>query len=349
MNVIALLMQLALVTIGAAVQASAPDSLEARWTCLAPLVQAQPVSSQGMGLLQLDRLVDRVDKVHMVNVMHRSNEEKLVLHQLSEQQVSLQTKGVLRFYIGFVSLWAALLGALWALPFPQEFKRLHLDRILSTIHSVVASTVGLMTWLLVPPTCSIPHYEDHWIRVMCVFSISYFLVDLCSIIMLELVLKWRKVDLMMIWHHCFCIIMYAWSSEANVALWFSASLFINELSVLPLNLLHLLRFKNMHSTLAYKVTGVSLAVVFFACRIVGIPVSFWVFTSHGFCEQSLGRLVYVAVANFVLLFLLNLIWFNKIVRGGLRVLRGTAGKEAGLEAAEDASKEQNVNEGVSKK
>merc|ERR1719443_2218166 len=123
MNVMAMLKQLALVSLGfAAVQVSAADSVEARWTCLAPLVLPRTTTSRGIGLLQVDRLVDRVDKVHMVNVRQRGDDDPLLLHHLSGQQASLQRSGVLRFYLGFVSLWAALLGGLWALPFPWEFR-----------------------------------------------------------------------------------------------------------------------------------------------------------------------------------------------------------------------------------
>ena len=76
----------------------------------------------------------------------------------------------------------------------------------------------------------------------------------------------------------------------------------------------------------YMCNGVVFIIAFFLCRILLLPVMFYIYvTQYGLCwEAGLDSvplvLVAVSAVNFPILWGLNLVWFRVLVLGALKAL-----------------------------
>lgn len=214
--------------------------------------------------------------------------------------------------IFFLTLWLLVLGLVWVSPIPLRLKRLHGDRIMSAIHSVIAGAGGIYVWVYQPPSCTLAYSDRLWIRLLVLVSVSYCIADMCSMVVVAVWKRWRHVDLLMILHHCFVICMYSWAAESHIALWFAASLLVNALSVAPLNLVQFLQYYGMKNSIAFKAAGIAFVLLFFWSRIVLIPWSAWLFHEKRYCHKELTWESNVVLLSYALVFSLNVWWFVKI-------------------------------------
>jgi len=241
----------------------------------------------------------------------------------------------------FFILWMFVLALTWASPLPSKFKRLHADRVMSTLHSMIAGAAGITIWVSETPECSLAHPQRHWIRLMMLITVSYLWADICSMVCVDVIKRWRSVDLPMLMHHFFVIGTYTWAAENNVVLWFAGSLLVNAFSVGPLNAVYWLRYYGHQNTMVYKVTGAWFVLSFFLSRIVLIPWSAWLFTKHGSCQKELTWVSNAALFCYAAVYALNIWWFVKIARAASKALKdkppkAVRRKEACKEAWKDA-------------
>jgi hypothetical protein len=230
-----------------------------------------------------------------------------------------------------VSGWGVFLLMSWlfvpARLLSLEGKRQHLERIPSIFHGAIATTLGIAIMFSVPATCTTkrPSGEDvpfAWlIRAALINSIGYLLVDLSSILYVEYHQRWRPRDHGVLAHHIFVSTCFYVGIQYDLVLWYAAVLLVNEASVLPLNMLMIMRFNKMTDRTLYFVCGILSVIVYFFSRIVVLPVGFYAFFRHGFCFEEQGVVVAgIASANYVFLICLNCFWFRKLLRGALKTL-----------------------------
>lgn len=237
--------------------------------------------------------------------------------------MALPELSTFHWLVGIVVGWACIYAAIWASPLPMDFKRQHADRLLSTLNGLVASGFGVAVCFYTSPVCLVEDFQSSWIRLGPLITAGYLMVDIVSMTMCDVVNRWRPVDISMFIHHFFVAGMVVWGAHTNLFLWDAAALLINELSVLPLNTVQILRFLGLNKTQTYTVAGVSLVLVFFLCRMVAIPCLLLTLYRRNFCVESQGVVCAVGcVCNFGVLYTLNSIWFTKLARGALKTVRG---------------------------
>merc|ERR1712216_174937 len=92
------------------------------------------------------------------------------------------------------------------------------------------------------------------------------------------------------------------------------------------NLLWYLTFTKQKEKPIFLYNGLTLLFLFTLCRILFIPYSFYQLASLRFCANS-GNEVYrwgawVMAFGYGILFIMNLIWWQKMVRGAMKKLCG---------------------------
>jgi hypothetical protein len=248
---------------------------------------------------------------------------------------SLPELSTFSFTLKTTAVWAGIMALIWASPLSKEFKVDHGDRILSSLHGAFATVAGSAVFYLEQPFCQKPDDHRSWMRICVMISMGYFLVDLCSMLLLDWIpmTKLRKPDAAMIFHHVVILYFEFLCVQYDIALWFACALFINEMSVFPLNTVFFLRFNKMQDTKYYVYCGVSLVVVFFVCRMLAIPVIVYRLIQLKLCSQEWGTVpAHGVLFGFFLLYILNSLWFYKLVNGALKAI----GKQPAAPDAETA-------------
>jgi len=224
-----------------------------------------------------------------------------------------------------VAGWACVLVIIWALPFLSlEFKQQGADRLMSVVHSVLATILGVLAEVCATPACI---EGDSWVRGPMMMIIGYLAVDLASMLVCDVWQGWRSVDSSMVLHHVFILAMFGLGVFFDIGVYFAAALLINEASTPFMTLMWYLTFSGRKETPLFLVNGVAFALVFFLCRIVFIPFSFYQFASLNFCSPGGSdwtsmrmRCAPIMAAGYAAIFALNLMWFKKILMGALKKL-----------------------------
>merc|ERR1711879_755080 len=97
----------------------------------------------------------------------------------------------------------------------------------------------------------------------------------------------------------------------DLAPWFLTTLLVNEASTPLLHLLWYLQHRGLKDKPIYIGTGAVLVVVFFVCRILFIPYTFYMYVllnqCHGY-SGFLGFLFFVITPFYGVIYILNLVW-----------------------------------------
>ncbi|XP_078614269.1 TLC domain-containing protein 4-B-like [Branchiostoma floridae x Branchiostoma japonicum] len=185
------------------------------------------------------------------------------------------------------------------------------DCVMSLVHALIPSTVGLYVFLypgdVQPDTV---WYDSPLVRHATCVGLGYTLADT----LLQAVCP-SLYNRTMTLHHVIALCGgYAVSVDPVVPYFINYWLMM-ELSGPFLHLRSILLGLGQGKSTLYQVNGVLLLVVFFACRVVTIPVWWVQFSQHVTSDDLAGFRVATIVSLFVLhpaINVLNLYWFGKI-------------------------------------
>eukprot|EP00928_Gymnodinium_smaydae_P038300 TRINITY_DN26446_c0_g1_i1.p2 TRINITY_DN26446_c0_g1~~TRINITY_DN26446_c0_g1_i1.p2 ORF type:complete len:311 (+),score=62.54 TRINITY_DN26446_c0_g1_i1:75-935(+) len=223
-------------------------------------------------------------------------------------------------------VWLALLLLVWLLPCCSfELKKQGADRLVATIHALVTAIWGSYIVLTRPPSC-LP--ELWWERAPMLVLMGYLVVDLGSMLVCDVWKGWRAVDAGMLFHHIFILTMFSIGFAVDVGVWFAGTLLINEWSTPFFSLFWLLQHLGLKDSFAFTANGLAFVTVFFFCRMLFIPYSVLQLSRMSLCMDSPNERYKwagpVMVVGYMALYVLNSLWFFKLVAGAYRKLFGKA-------------------------
>jgi len=153
-------------------------------------------------------------------------------------------------------------------------------------------------------------------------------------IVCDVIMKWRPVYPASFLHHICVGGIMVWVAENNFALWYAAFLLVNELSIGPMALVHIMRTNGYKQHPAFKFVGIYFVIVFFLCRIVAIPIGGSLLWRANFCKEILGVMTFVPIVSYVGLYALNWYWLVSIVKGALKALEAYDGPPSEVDKPE---------------
>jgi len=163
-------------------------------------------------------------------------------------------------------------------------------------------------------------------------SIGFFIVDLISMLVVDVMYRWRPVDGPMLFHHIFILLCFGCGVAFDLGLWFLATLLINEGSTPFLHVFWYLSYTGQKDSTKFLVNGLFLNFTFFFCRMVFIPFSYRQFASVSYCSGRTGfegAMFWLINPFYACIFALNVLWFVKLIRGSIKKLLSTCRKERG--------------------
>ncbi|CAE8616497.1 unnamed protein product [Polarella glacialis] len=231
-------------------------------------------------------------------------------------------------YAGFVPLellclsflfWGVVLLAVWLSPLSLELKRQHADRVASCLHAVSATLFGFSVMLYVDSECVVADRRHHWILVAQMSTAGWTCVDIVSMLVVDVWFRCRAVDSSVFIHHVLIVICLVVSTEWNCGLWHQGVLMVAELSVLPLNAVHIMRFYSLTQTSWYTMCKLLTALLWILCRLLVIPFVTWRLRDRSYCLEEWGGFVsWGARAGLLTLFVLNACWLLRMRRAVAR-------------------------------
>jgi len=245
-------------------------------------------------------------------------------------------------------IWALVLGLIWAAPcMSLRFKKEGADRVSSTLHAIVTAILGVLVQTMTAPSCST---EGSLVRAPMLVLLGYLVVDLVSMLFVDVFNGWRPVDLSAVFHHVFIITFFSLGYTHDVGVWWGSALLINEFSTPFVNFLWYLTFTEQKQKPIFLYNGIALLVVFTLCRIVFIPFSFYQLAAAGFCLSS-GNEVYrwaswVMGFGYAVLMAMNLVWWQKMARGAKKKLCGSSEKDPSSDSATPIDQQLAANAGL---
>lgn len=259
--------------------------------------------------------------------------EALARHPVFEQWLLLPLPAGIFAAAG---IWSILLLLAWACPFwSTPLKVQAADRVLGTIHAIVATGLGLMAELYVQPVCF--GSNNIWMVGAVQLTAAFLIVDGMSMLVIDVWQRLRPVDTLMFAHHIVTLTCLIVGTMYDFAVWFLVAFLINEASTPVLHVLWYLQYSGRKETKAYVAVGVLMVLVFCCCRIVFIPYLYYQFAATHFCREANGLrawLVWLPNPFFVAMWLMNLYWFTKLIRGAVKKLRGLGSAAAGPDTAD---------------
>eukprot|EP00931_Biecheleriopsis_adriatica_P118321 TRINITY_DN9375_c0_g1_i3.p1 TRINITY_DN9375_c0_g1~~TRINITY_DN9375_c0_g1_i3.p1 ORF type:complete len:295 (+),score=42.87 TRINITY_DN9375_c0_g1_i3:109-885(+) len=214
-------------------------------------------------------------------------------------------------------LWSLVLLLVWIAPLSLAFKRQHADRVASCVHAIASTACGVAVALCAEPTC-ITLEQDRWVVFPQTSTAGWLCVDVCSMIYMDVVKRWRAVDISVFVHHVVIVFVLIWSANFGIGQWFQGVTLVMESSVLPLNALQFLRFHEMEETTWYRISRNSTAVLWLISRILLIPYLVWRLQQQNYCMVEWGSFVSLgARLTFLVLFILNFYWMVKLAKKAL--------------------------------
>lgn len=229
--------------------------------------------------------------------------------------------------------WACLLAAIWCLPVSWEFKQQGADRVMAVIHALLVALQGGVVELCTDPKCTVGH---SWVKMPVIILLGYLLVDFFSMLMCDVIAGWRSPDISMMTHHIFIFCMFTVGYANDIALWFASTLMINEASTPFMTAMWYLTYSGRKSSNIFVINGIVFVLMFFLSRIVFIPFSFYQCTTVDLCSRGTSADTFVQrnaprilFIGYILIFLLNAMWFKKLVHGAMKKLGMVSSTEKG--------------------
>lgn len=241
-----------------------------------------------------------------------------------------------------VACWSLLLALSWSSPFQLllEMNKQVYDVFMGFVFAVVTSCFGVAAELWTEPACSV---GPTFVRGGVIVLVGYLLTHLVLVLVCDVWLSWRRVDLGNIFHHVYILVCFGSGYYLDVGIWFACTLLCNELSSPFLNVFWYLQHTGKKETNIFFVNGLFLVVVFFLCRIVFIPFSVYQFASVGWCLSSPNTSYswgsWVMILGYSVHYTLNLTWFHKLVVGAWKAWNSKVSGDNGDEhVAQNAKK-----------
>ncbi|XP_066289363.1 TLC domain-containing protein 4-B-like [Branchiostoma lanceolatum] len=185
------------------------------------------------------------------------------------------------------------------------------DCVMSLVHALIPGSIGLYVFLY--PGDVLPDkvwFDSHLVRHATCVGLGYTLADT----LLKAVCP-PLYDRTMTLHHVIALCGGYAVSVDPVLPYFINFWLMMELSGPFLHLRSILLGLGQGQSRLYRVNGVSLWVVFLACRVVTIPVWWAQFSQHVTSDDLSGFRLLTLISVFVLhpaINVLNLYWFGKI-------------------------------------
>jgi hypothetical protein len=218
--------------------------------------------------------------------------------------------------------WALLLLLTWACPWLSwEFKQQHADRIMGGVHAVIATIFGLAAEFGTYAQCTVGR---SWTVTAIQMTVGYMLVDLVSMTICDVWQKWRPSDPLMFAHHFYVVVFFSAGGLLDVGVWFFVIGMINEASTPLLSVLMIVKYVDSQSTWLMPI-GMSFAVMFFLCRILFLPYSYYQYASLGFCDGGTPAQAFSAALAkpcYAFIYALNCYWFYRTILGATKALKG---------------------------
>lgn len=232
-------------------------------------------------------------------------------------------------------VWALMLLLTWASPsLTWEFKQQHSDRIVAAIHAVVSTVFGLIAEFGTYAQCTVGR---SWTITAIQMTIGYMVVDLVSMLVCDVWKKWRTADPLMFAHHLYVIVFFWIGGVFDVSVWFFVIGMINEASTPLLSAMFIVKSFDSQSKWLMPI-GMSFTVMFFLCRILFLPYSYYQYAALGFCDGgSPAQAMSAAMAKpaYAFIYGLNCYWFYRTILGAMKAMKGN-GKPAKTETPEDS-------------
>lgn len=238
--------------------------------------------------------------------------------------------------------WACFLAAMWCLPVSWEFKQQGADRVMSTVHALLTALQAGVVELCTDPECTVGH---SWVKLPVIIFLGYLVVDFFSMLICDVIAGWRSLDVSMMAHHIFIFCMFTAGYTADIAMWFASTLLINEASTPFMSAMWYLTYSDMKSSKIFVINGIVFVLVFFLCRIAFIPFSFYQCATVDLCSRGSDAVTFlqrsaprILLVGYILIFLLNAMWFKKLVYGAMKKLGMVSSKENGASDRAGAGK-----------
>jgi len=268
------------------------------------------------------------------------------LHQLSllDQALAMPYAQSLSICVSF---WAVLLMLIWLLPGDRDLKRQGADRALSTVHALCTSILGVVVELCSSPACTT---RGTWLGAPMLLFLGYLVVDMGSILICDVWKRWRSPDYGMMFHHVFIFSFFSIGYVTDAGVWFASTLLINELSTPFVNAFWYLQYTGQKESRAFMINGLLLLFTFTFCRMVFIPYNFYQLVSIGLCLDSSNPTyswgAYLMCFGYMLIYLLNGVWYGKLLRGACKKLMG-GGSSADHDPSRDPEGSNGTSDGAS--
>jgi hypothetical protein len=212
--------------------------------------------------------------------------------------------------------------------------------LLSSVHAVLVTVLGVRAavrgglwdnWPRVDVLATTP--ETHLVLQI---MLGYIVHD--SVWVFRYRRAWRKSAPMTLVHHALVVASFVQIIHMDFGHAFSMVGVMLEATTPLVNLRYFLDKADMKGTALYLVNGIGLTLGWFVVRIViAGPVTFYpMYLSEELWGFSLWQSVTYVLPP-ALAFVLQVVWFRKLVRGALKVLRGGGGTE--LDTDKQATKQ----------
>jgi len=215
-------------------------------------------------------------------------------------------------------IWGLALLLTWACPsLSWEFKQQHADRVVAGIHAVVATIFGLIAELGTYSMCTVGR---SWTIMAIQMTVGYMLVDLVSMLVCDVWQKWRASDALMFAHHLYVIVFFTIGGYLDVGVWFFVIGMINEASTPLLSAMFIVKSVDSQSKWLMPI-GMAFTVMFFLCRIVFLPFSYYQYAALGFCDGGSPAQAFsaaIAKPSYAFIYGLNCYWFYRIILGAMK-------------------------------
>jgi hypothetical protein len=202
----------------------------------------------------------------------------------------------------------------------------------SSVHGVSSAVIGLLTWLLTNPTCvAVP---TDWVVLALASSAGYLVLHTLTMV-LCVAFGIKSYEPMMFIHHIFVVTWFSLGIAHNLGVWLGCTMLFNEASTIFVNRFESMMQRGLKGTRAFLINGLLLTFTFFVCRVVFIPASMYQYVvdlhmcSSNNEQEEMGVFLYAPLAGYVVLSVMNALWFYRLLRGALSQLKkaGRKGKD----------------------
>ncbi|GMH41968.1 hypothetical protein BSKO_09887 [Bryopsis sp. KO-2023] len=186
----------------------------------------------------------------------------------------------------------------------------------STVHAVVITILGAACVIeFSQQEVNVMHWTTRASNVGLGISLGYFIADVF------LILKYKIGDRVMIIHHVACSVCLVAGILVEGCHFYALFALLAECTTPSINLRWLLDAAKMRGAKIYFYNGLALLASWFFVRVVFFPYLFiHIYQNRVILAKAHPWVMPLALGAGVIIYLLNLMWFQKILRGALKLL-----------------------------